>query len=258
MRQKLSTTHAASAVVLAACGGLFHECATLQKIVLVAFFITDTGPWYRRQTGCNKSIYLNRFSDSGHLANVCSHSLFTSSDLGFFFLLPFFKRVFFRCSSAYIIQLLFCRLAGNVQRVFLGYLTKNSRLPGLEVMPMSAGNLNGQDVCCETKTRRQRTIKCFIKLKGTGESVILPLPSCSSWRAAAFHMFSKMQMHLVRGELKAKLRHIYGITGARSSFFLFSPLTAVTLSQLILITIKPTHTHTLHASTYICWEYPNE
>lgn len=118
-------------------------------------------------------------------------------------------------------------------------------------MPMSAGNLNGQDVCCETKTRRQRTIKCFIKLKGTGESVILPLPSCSSWRAAAFHMFSKMQMHLVRGELKAKLRHIYGITGARSSFFLFSPLTAVTLSQLILITIKPTHTHTACQHIYM-------
>lgn len=95
MRQKLSTTHAASAVVLAACGGLFHECATLQKIVLVAFFITDTGLWYRRQTGCNKSIYLNRFSDSGHLANVCSHSLFTSSGL-FFFLssYPFLKEFF--------------------------------------------------------------------------------------------------------------------------------------------------------------------
>lgn len=95
MQQKLSTTHAASAVVLAACGGLFHECATLQKIVLVAFFITDTGPWYRRQTGCNKSIYLNRFSDSGHLANVCSHSLFTSCGLFFFPSYPFFKRVFF-------------------------------------------------------------------------------------------------------------------------------------------------------------------
>lgn len=108
--QKLSTTLAASAVVLVARGGLFCECATLVALVFF-FFLFNNRCWtprYRRQAGCNKSIRLDGFSDNGHLANVCGHSLFASSDLFFFLLhVPFFRH-----SPAYIIHWLFA--AGQV------------------------------------------------------------------------------------------------------------------------------------------------